>query len=57
MTDLGGATLSTTAAGLAADYIGFGGALLSLAAAGLCATVLVWTLMPETRVVAERSSQ
>jgi len=26
----GGATLSTTAAGLAADYIGFGGALLSL---------------------------
>ena len=53
----GGATLSTTAAGLAADYIGFGGALLSLAAVGLCATVLVWTLMPETRVVAERSSQ
>jgi len=49
--------LSTTAAGLAADYIGFGGALLSLAAVGLCATVLVWTLMPETRVVAERSSQ
>jgi MFS family permease len=49
----GGATLSTTAAGLVADYIGFGGALLSLAAVGLCATVLVWTLMPETRVRAE----
>ena len=53
----GGATLSTTAAGLAADHIGFGGALLSLAAVGLCATVLVWALMPETRIVAERSSQ
>jgi MFS family permease len=50
----GGATLSTTAAGLAADYIGVSGALLSLAAVGLCATVLVWTLMPETRVVAPR---
>ena len=49
----GGATLSTTAAGLVADYIGFGGALLSLAAVGLCATALVWTLMPETRIVAE----
>jgi predicted MFS family arabinose efflux permease len=49
----GGATLSTTAAGLIADYIGFGAALLSLAAVGLCATALVWTLMPETRIVAE----
>ena len=53
----GGATVSTTAAGLVADYIGLGGALLSLAAVGLCATVLVWILMPETRVVAEPSSR
>jgi MFS family permease len=50
----GGATLSTTAAGLAADYIGVSGALLGLAAVGLSATVLVWTLMPETRPVAQR---
>jgi len=49
----GGATLSTTLAGLVADHLGVGTAFLSLAAVGLCATVLVWTIMPETRVVAE----
>jgi MFS family permease len=49
----GGATLSTTVAGLVADHLGVGTAFLSLAAVGLCATVLVWTIMPETRVVAE----
>jgi MFS family permease len=48
----GGATLSTVLAGLVADHFGVGAAFLSLAAVGLCATVLVWTLMPETRVVA-----
>ena len=48
----GGATLSTTVAGLVADHLGVGAAFLSLAAVGLCATALVWTLMPETRVVA-----
>jgi len=50
----GGATLSTTAAGLVADHVGVGGALLSLAVVGLCATAFVWTLMPETRPSAER---
>ena len=49
----GGATLSTTVAGLVADHLGVGAAFLSLAAVGLCATALVWTLMPETRVVAD----
>jgi len=49
----GGATLSTTLAGLAADQLGVSNALLSLSAVGLCATVLVWILMPETRIVAE----
>jgi MFS family permease len=44
-----GATLSTTAAGLVADYFGGGATFLSLAAVGLCATVVVATLMPETR--------
>ena len=49
----GGATLSTTVAGLVADHFGVSTAFLSLAAVGLCATALVWTLMPETRVAAE----
>ena len=49
----GGATLSTTLAGLVADYLGVGAAFLSLAAVGMCATVLVWRLLPETRVAAE----
>jgi MFS family permease len=48
----GGATLSTVLAGFVADHFGVGAAFLSLAAVGLCATALVWTLMPETRVVA-----
>ena len=45
----GGATLSTTAAGLIADHLGSEAAFLGLAAVGLCATLLVATLMPETR--------
>ncbi|HYZ40741.1 MAG TPA: MFS transporter [Stellaceae bacterium] len=45
----GGATLSTTAAGLVADHLGAAAAFLSLAAVGLGATLLVGTLMPETR--------
>jgi MFS family permease len=49
----GGATLSTMVAGLIADHVGVGAAFLSLAAVGLCATALVWTLMPETRVAAQ----
>jgi MFS family permease len=48
----GGATLSTTLAGLVADDLGVGPAFLSLAGVGLIATALVWTLMPETRVTA-----
>jgi MFS family permease len=45
----GGATLSTTVAGLVADHFGSTAAFLSLGAAGLCATTLVGILMPETR--------
>jgi MFS family permease len=49
----GGATLSTALAGLVADHLGVGAAFLSLAVVGLIATALVWTLMPETRVIAD----
>ena len=49
----GGATLSTTVAGLVADQFGVSTAFSSLAAVGLCATALVWSLMPETRVATE----
>jgi MFS family permease len=49
----GGATLSTTVAGLVADHVGVGAAFLSLAAVGLCATALVWTMIPETRVATQ----
>jgi MFS family permease len=45
----GGATLSTTVAGLVADHLGGSAAFLSLAAVGLIATFLVGTIMPETR--------
>jgi MFS family permease len=45
----GGATLSTTAAGLIADHFGSEAAFLGLSAVGLCATLLVGTVMPETR--------
>lgn len=45
----GGATLSTTVAGLVADTLGGTAAFLGLAGVGLCATLLVWALMPETR--------
>jgi len=46
-----GATLSTTAAGLISDHFGGAATFLSLAAVGLCATLLVVTVMPETRPV------
>jgi MFS family permease len=46
----GGATLSTTAAGLVADHLGDAAAFLSLGGVGMCATVLVWAVMPETRL-------
>jgi MFS family permease len=49
----GGATLSTTLAGLVAEHIGVRAAFLSLTAVGLCGTGLVWTLMPETRVAVD----
>jgi MFS family permease len=45
----GGASLSTTVAGLVADHLGGSAAFLSLAAVGLIATVLVGAIMPETR--------
>ena len=48
-----GATLSTVLAGLVADHFGVRAAFLSLAAVGLIATALVWTMMPETRIIAD----
>jgi MFS family permease len=48
----GGATLSTTAAGLMADHFGGAAAFLGLAVVGLCATAIVWALMPETKPTA-----
>jgi MFS family permease len=45
----GGATLSTTAAGLVADHFGGAATFLALAGVGLGAILLVWLLMPETR--------
>jgi MFS family permease len=50
----GGATLSTTAAGLVADHFGGTAAFLSLAAIGFCASLLVWALMPETKPAGRR---
>ena len=52
----GGATLSTTAAGLVADHFGGAVTFLALAAVGLCAAVLVLTLMPETRPARRHSA-
>ena len=51
-----GATLSTTAAGLMADHFGSSSAFLGLAAVGLCATLLVATMMPETRPALDPAS-
>jgi MFS family permease len=48
----GGATLSTTVAGLVADHLGTSAAFLSLGAVGLLATSLVWAVMPETKTSA-----
>lgn len=45
-----GATMSTTAAELVADHLGSAAAFLSLAGVGMGATVLVWAVMPETRL-------
>ena len=47
-----GAALSTTAAGLIADNFGGTTAFLGLTGAGLCATLFVWSVMPETRPAA-----
>ena len=45
----GGATLSTTVAGVITDAFGAAAAFVGLAAVGFCATVLVWIVMPETK--------
>jgi hypothetical protein len=45
----GGATLSTTAAGLVADQFGGGASFLGMAGVGLFAAALVAAAMPETR--------
>jgi MFS family permease len=47
-----GASLSTALAGLVADHLGDSAAFLSLAALGLFATIVVATMMPETRTPA-----
>ena len=45
-----GATLSTTAAGWVADTMGAPAAFLGLALVGLAAWLVIWVLMPETRL-------
>jgi len=52
----GGATLSTTAAGLISDAFGGTAAFLGLAAVGLGAALLVWVVMPETRPAGNAAS-
>jgi MFS family permease len=44
-----GATLSTTLAGYASDYLGSSAAFLGLAGLGLVGLILVWLTLPETR--------
>jgi sugar phosphate permease len=45
-----GASLSTVVAGYASDQFGHGVAFMALAAAALSGLLVVWTLMPETRL-------
>jgi MFS family permease len=54
-----GATLSTAAAGFAADRFGTTTSFFGLAGAGLLAVLIVWLAMPETRVehVAEETAK
>lgn len=49
-----GATLSTTLAGLAAEWFGVGTAFMLLAATGLASVMAVWVAMPETRPEPDR---
>lgn len=49
-----GGTLSTTLAGLAAEWFGIGTAFMLLAATGLASVVAVWAAMPETRPEPDR---
>lgn len=49
-----GGTLSTTLAGLAAEWFGVGTAFMLLAATGLASVVAVWAAMPETRPEPDR---
>jgi MFS family permease len=51
-----GASLSTVVAGTMSDHFGHGVAFTGLAAAALSGLLVVWTLMPETRL-AERSQR
>lgn len=48
-----GGTLSTTLAGLAAEWFGIGTAFALLAATGLASVAAVWVAMPETRPAEE----
>jgi MFS family permease len=52
----GGATLSTTVAGLVTDHYGSAAAFLALAGVGLCATLFICFLMPETRSPSNHSA-
>jgi hypothetical protein len=49
-----GASLSTVVAGTMSDHFGHGVAFTGLAAAALSGLLVVWTLMPETRLAAEQ---
>jgi predicted MFS family arabinose efflux permease len=52
-----GASLSTAFAGYASDRFGHSVAFMSLAAVALIGLVVIWTIMPETRLVSVRSAK
>jgi predicted MFS family arabinose efflux permease len=52
-----GASLSTAFAGYASDRFGHSVAFMSLAAVALTGLIVIWTIMPETRLVSVRSAK
>jgi MFS family permease len=50
-----GAALSTTLAGYAIDHFGRSVAFFGLASVAVCGLALLWLLLPETRLPANRS--
>jgi MFS family permease len=50
-----GATISTTLSGLVAERLGPSAAFLCIAATALLGTLIIWFLMPETKLLTERT--